>query len=80
MVHIASNQSRMTEVYEVPKECTGYTLCDPGGGGSGARKLFVNSYGEPDYVMVKSGLFEPKDILIPVMSIAVDQEQRIFTL
>ena len=44
------------------------------------RKLFVNSYGEPDYVMVKSGLFGPKDILIPVTSIAVDQEQRIFTL
>jgi hypothetical protein len=43
-------------------------------------KLFVNSYGEPEYVRVKMSLFGLKDILIPVTSIAVDQERRIFTL
>jgi hypothetical protein len=41
----------MTEVYEVPEECTGYTLCDPLRRRIGrVRKLFVNSYGEPVYM------------------------------
>jgi hypothetical protein len=73
MVHTASNQSRMTEVYEVPEECTGYTLCDPLRRRIGrVRKLLVTSYGEPEYVMVKTGHLRLKDILIPVTSIAVD--------
>jgi hypothetical protein len=81
MVHTASNRSRTTEVYEAPEECAGYTLCDPQRRRIGrVQKLFVNSYGEPEYVRVKTGLFELKDILISVTRIAVDQERRIFTL
>ena len=44
------------------------------------RKLFVNAYGEPEYVRVKTGLFGLKDNLIPVTSIAEDEERRILTL
>ena len=81
MVHTASNRSRITDVFEVPEEYAGYMLCDPRRRRIGrVRKLFVNAYGEPEYVRVKTSLFELKDILIPVTSIAVDEERRILTL
>ena len=81
MVHAADNRSRMTDVFEEPEEYARYTLCDPRGRRIGrVRKLFVNAYGEPEYVRMKTGLFGLKDNLIPVTSIAVDEEQRILTL
>jgi hypothetical protein len=40
----------------------------------------VHAYGEPEYVRVKTGLFGLKDNLIPVTSIAVDEERRTLTL
>jgi hypothetical protein len=81
MVRTASNRSRMTDVFEIPEEYVRYTLCDPRGRRIGrVRKLFVNAYGEPEYVRVKTGLFGLKDNLIPVTSIAVDEERRTLTL
>ena len=44
------------------------------------RELFVNASGDPEYVRVKTGLFGLKDTLIPVTSIAVDEERRTLTL
>jgi hypothetical protein len=81
MVHTTTNRSRMTDTFEVPEEYAGCTLCDPRRRRIGrVRKLFVNAYGEPEYVRVKTGIFGLKDILIPVTSITVDEEQRILTL
>jgi hypothetical protein len=59
----------------------GYTVCDPRGQKIGrAEKAFLNGGGEPEYIRVKTGLFGFKTVLIPVQTVAVDEEQRILVL
>lgn len=55
-----------------------YTLCDPQGQRIGrTERIFLNGRGEPEYIKVKMGLFSFKRVLLPVQSIAADEERRI---
>lgn len=59
----------------------GYTVCDPSGQRIGrAERLFLNGRGEPEYIRVKVGLFGLKTIVIPVQSVAADDERRALVL
>lgn len=62
-----------------PEEYAGYKVCDPRGQKIGrAERLFVNGRGEPEYIRVKTGLF--KTVLIPVQTVAADEERRALVL
>ena len=59
----------------------GYEVHDPEGRKIGSvKELFANAYGEPEYLMVRTGFFGLKSFLIPVSFIAVDEEWRSLTL
>ena len=63
------------------EEYAGYTLCDPRGQRIGrTEKIFLNGRGEPEYIKVKMGLFSFKSVLLPVQSVAADEERRILVL
>src|SRR5918999_613993 len=63
------------------EDYAGYAVCDPRGHKLGrAEKLFLNGRGEPEYVRVKLGLFGIKTVLIPVQTVAVDEERRALVL
>jgi PRC-barrel domain len=62
-------------------EYVGYMVCDPTGQKIGrVEKLFLNGSGEPEYVRVKMGLFGSKTVLIPVQTVAADEERRALVL
>ena len=62
-------------------EYVGYTVCDPRGQKIGrVEKLFLNGSGEPEYIRVKMGLFGSKTVLIPVQTVAADEERRALVL
>lgn len=64
-----------------PKECLGYKVLDPLGQKVGSvQEVFVNEYGEPEYVQVKVGWFGSRSVLLPVQLVAVDGELRTLTL
>jgi hypothetical protein len=59
----------------------GYAVCDPRGRRIGRiKRVFVNGRGEPEYIGVKIGLFGFKTILLPVQSVAADEERRALSL
>jgi hypothetical protein len=59
----------------------GYTVCDPRGQKIGrAERFFLNGSGEPEYIRVKTGLFGFKAVLIPVQTVAVDEERGTLVL
>jgi hypothetical protein len=59
----------------------GYTLRDPQGQRIGrTERIFVNGRGEPEYIKVRMGLFSFKSVLLPVESVAADEERRILVL
>jgi hypothetical protein len=59
----------------------GHTLCDPQGQRIGrTERIFLNGRGEPEYIKVKMGLFSFKSVLLPVQSVAADEERRILVL
>jgi hypothetical protein len=63
------------------EEYAGYTLCDPQRQRIGrTERIFLNGRGEPEYIKVKMGLFSFKSVLLPVQSVAADEEQRILVL
>ena len=63
------------------EEYAGYTLCDPQRQRIGrTERIFLNGRGEPEYIKVKMGYFGFKSILIPVLSVATDEERRTLTL
>ena len=63
------------------EEYAEYTLCDPQGQKIGRiERIFLNGSGEPEYIKVKIGYFGFKSILIPVLSVATDEEQRTLLL
>ena len=63
------------------EEYVGYKVCDPRGSKIGrAEKLFLNGSGEPEYISVKMGLFGFKTVLIPVQTVAADEERRALVL
>jgi hypothetical protein len=42
--------------------------------------VYVNDAYEPEYVEVNIGLFGLRAVLIPVLSVTVDEERRVLTL
>ena len=63
------------------EECVGYKVCDPRGQKIGrAEKLFLNGSGEPEYIRVKMGLFGFKKVLIPVQTVATDEQRQALVL
>jgi hypothetical protein len=63
------------------EEYAGYTVCDPQEQRIGrTERIFLNERGEPEYIKVKMGLFRFKSVLLPVQSVAADEERRILVL
>jgi len=63
------------------EECAGYVVCDPRRQKIGrAERFFLNGSGEPEYIRVKTGLFGFRRVLIPVQTVAVDEERRALVL
>jgi hypothetical protein len=61
--------------------CVGYALLDPLGQPLGrVERMFCNRDGEPQYVRIRAGLFGNRLVLIPVLDVAVDHEDRTITL
>jgi hypothetical protein len=75
------NLGACSDRLRAPEEAVGYWVCDPLGQKIGAaEEIFVNEDMEPQYVRVKVGLFGTKSVLIPVVSVSVDEERRTITL
>ncbi len=63
------------------EEYVGYKVCDPRGQKVGrAEKLFLNGSGDPEYIRVRTGLFGFKTVLIPVQTVAADEDRRALVL
>jgi hypothetical protein len=63
------------------EDYAGYAVCDPRGHKIGrAQKIFLNGRGEPEYIKVKMGLFGIKAVLIPVQTVAADEDRRALVL
>jgi hypothetical protein len=63
------------------EEYAGYMVCDPQGQRVGrTEEIFLNGRGEPEYIKVKMGYFGFKSIVIPVLSLATDEERRTLVL
>jgi hypothetical protein len=59
----------------------GYKVCDPTGRGIGrTTRVFTNRRGEPEYIAVRIGFFVHKTVLIPVQSVAADEERHTLML
>ena len=64
-----------------PEECVGYQVRDLLGQKIGSvEEIFVDEDMESQYVRVKVGLFRTKSVLIPVVTVSVDEERRAITL
>ena len=75
------NLGARSDRLEAPEEGVGYLVCDPLGQKIGeAEEFFVNEDMEPQYVRVKVGLLGMKSVLIPVVNVSVDEENRAITL
>lgn len=67
--------------FGAPEAYAGYWVLDPEGRKLGSMKeLFANAYDEPEYIRIRMSLFGLRTALIPVQSVAVDEEQRTFML
>jgi len=63
------------------KRCVGYALLDPLGQSLGrVERMFCNRGGEPQYVRIRAGLFGTRLVLIPVLDVVVDHENRTIIL
>jgi hypothetical protein len=63
------------------EEYAGYMVCDPQGQRIGrTERIFLNGRGEPEYIKVKMGFFGFKTVLLPVQSVAADEERRALLL
>jgi len=59
----------------------GYGVYDPLGQKIGnVERVFVNGNHEPEYVRVRIGLFGSKSVLIPVVTVEVDDRRRALVL
>ncbi len=62
-------------------EYVGYRLHDPLGKRIGrVQQLFLNDDDEPEYIRVKMGFLGLRSVLIPVESVAVNEERRFLVL
>jgi hypothetical protein len=73
--------SRSSQTFAEPESYAGFWLCDPRQKRIGTvEKLFVNWSGEPEYIRVSAGFFGFKSLLLPVQTVAVDEQRRILVL
>ena len=64
-----------------PGAYVGYSVRDPKGRRLGsAKEVYVNELQEPEYVEVNVGLLGLRTVLVPVLSVAVDEQRRTLTL
>jgi hypothetical protein len=76
-----TNRESLHDPFETAKEYVDYGVCDPLGQKIGTvQDIFMNAFGEPEYITVKMGFLGLRSVLLPVQSIAVDKEQRILGL
>jgi hypothetical protein len=81
MQHAAVNRKSVGSRLDTAEGCVGYGVYGPLGQRIGkAEKVFVNGSDEPEYVRVKMGLFGCKSVLIPVESVAIDEERKVIAL
>jgi hypothetical protein len=82
MAHTAANRRRSYSQVAAPEEeYADYIVCDPNGQKIGrVKEFFTNARGEPEYIMVRVGLFGMRSVLIPVGFVSVEEEQRTLTL
>lgn len=81
MSYKTKNPGRVSERLETPERYAGYRVYDPVGRKVGsAKELFVNAHDEPEYIIVKIGLFGLRSVLIPVQVVTVDEDQRSLVL
>ncbi len=79
LTYIAANRGKFGDRFQTPVEYVGYELHDPLGKRIGSvQELFLNDHAEPEYIRVKMGLF--KTVLIPVQTVAADEERRALVL
>lgn len=81
MTYTAANHGKLGNRFEAPVEYVGYKLHDPLGKKIGSvRELFLNDNDEPEYIRVKIGFLGSRTVLIPVESVAVNEERRFLVL
>lgn len=79
--HRLAAWAKLSEHLEEPQKCLRYKVCDPTGKKIGRVAGFsINEYGEPEGVRVRVGFFKLRCVLIPTMSIEVDEQRRIVSL
>ena len=80
-LYTAVSPNKRDSSIRTAEEYAGYAVCDPRGQRIGRTEtIFLNGRGEPEYIKVKMGLFSFKSVLLPVQSVAADEEQRILVL
>lgn len=81
MTHTAVNRGELGDRFETQLEYLGYELHDPLGKKIGSvQELFLNDNDEPEYIKVKMGFLGSRSILIPVETVAVNEERRFLVL
>lgn len=61
---------------ENPEACCGYAVLDAHGQKFGrVEELFVNDFGEPEYLKVKAGFAGFRSLLLPVEALTIDAER-----
>lgn len=81
MANTTTKGATRTNAFERPEEYAGYTVLDPEGRRVGkAKVLYANANGEPEYVRVKVGFLGLRSVLLPVETLAVDEERRALVL
>jgi hypothetical protein len=79
--YVAASPEERSSSIQTAERYAKYRVCDPSGRRIGrTERVFANRRGEPEYIRVKMGLFGLKTVLIPVQSVAVDEERRALVL
>jgi hypothetical protein len=79
--HVAVGPEERGSSIQTAEHYAQYKVCDPSGRRIGrTQRVFANGRGEPEYIRVKMGLFGLKTVLLPVQSVAVDEERRALVL
>jgi hypothetical protein len=79
--YVAASPEKRSSSIQTAEHYAKYKVCDPSRRRIGrTERVFANGRGEPEYIRVKMGLFGLKTVLLPVRSIAVDEERRALVL
>ena len=77
----SASRSEAGSPFETLEEYAGYRVLDPKGREIGrVKELFVSAADEVKYVEMKTGLLGLQSVLIPVGSVAVDDERRLLLM